>query len=406
MRDYSTSRSARGSAPRVVGNGRLAVVGAGVCGLSCALVALQRGWRVTVISDRFSPDTTSTGAGALWRPVFLGGTDPSLAAKWSASTFAHLEGLLERSGATSSRPGQGPGQVGVSWSSGFELYGSPTAGEPPREFWFDIVKDFREATDSELASFSRRTGNDYSRGIFFRSIMMDSPTYLEYLTGEVKARGGIISEPRRIESRVHLEALLRPASSSSDDYDDYDDYPLFDAVINCAGIAGAELAEHAVGEGNLMAPVRGQTLKARTAAHGVRVNEFVVDLSDDDDLAYVLPRGDAAGTVVLGGTHDELPPGSDPAQWSSISPAESSRIRRRCEALSPALAGVPAAEDEAWAGARPVRSSGVRVEQDAADRRIVHNYGHGGSGMTLHWGCAEDAVALAEEGRGRARAKL
>jgi D-amino-acid oxidase len=47
-------------------------------------------------------------------------------------------------------------------------------------------------------------------------------------------------------------------------------------------------------------------------------------------------------------------------------------------------------------GLRPFRKSGVRLERARLrdSRTIIHNYGHGGSGFTLSWGCAEEVVQL------------
>ncbi len=46
-------------------------------------------------------------------------------------------------------------------------------------------------------------------------------------------------------------------------------------------------------------------------------------------------------------------------------------------------------------GLRPYRPQGFRVERENIGGKIViHNYGHGGGGMTLSWGSAEKAVAL------------
>ena len=48
-------------------------------------------------------------------------------------------------------------------------------------------------------------------------------------------------------------------------------------------------------------------------------------------------------------------------------------------------------------GLRPFRKSGVRLERSRLrdGRTVIHNYGHGGAGFTLSWGCAGEVVDLA-----------
>lgn len=59
-------------------------------------------------------------------------------------------------------------------------------------------------------------------------------------------------------------------------------------------------------------------------------------------------------------------------------------------------------------GLRPFRPDGYRLERERLPdgRSLVHNYGHGGSGVTISWGTAEDAVALVVEAQGRHAAVL
>jgi D-amino-acid oxidase len=48
-------------------------------------------------------------------------------------------------------------------------------------------------------------------------------------------------------------------------------------------------------------------------------------------------------------------------------------------------------------GLRPFRRSGVRLARDRLrdGRIVIHNYGHGGAGFTLSWGCAREVFDLA-----------
>ena len=59
---------------------RVAVVGAGIIGLSTAVHILesQPGVTVTLIADKFSPQTTGDGSAGMWLPHAMGNTDEKL----------------------------------------------------------------------------------------------------------------------------------------------------------------------------------------------------------------------------------------------------------------------------------------------------------------------------------------
>jgi D-amino-acid oxidase len=68
-------------------------------------------------------------------------------------------------------------------------------------------------------------------------------------------------------------------------------------------------------------------------------------------------------------------------------------IHRRCAGLEPSLTDAQIIEHRI--GLRPTRST-VRVEHERSEsgRLIIHNYGHGGAGVTLSWGCADEVASL------------
>lgn len=100
---------------------------------------------------------------------------------------------------------------------------------------------------------------------------------------------------------------------------------------------------------------------------------------DSAGPTYVVPR---SRDIVVGGTDDE-------GEWSRTPDEETARtILRRATDLVPGLAGARVLRHKV--GLRPVRPV-VRLERDG---HLVHCYGHGGAGVTLSWGCADEVAAL------------
>lgn len=305
------------------------VVGAGVVGLSCAVRLAEAGHDVEVVTRDLPGATTSAVAGGLWLPYRA---EPAhRVAAWARTT---CEALL--------RLHRDEPDAGVLLRDGVLLSREPA----PEPAWLAEVRDLVQARPV------RSPAPGYGSGTALRVPVVDVPRYLPYLLARLERAGG----------RLRVEALTR--------------LPDRGLVVDCTGLAARELA----GDADVRA-VRGQVVVLENPG----LTRWLVDEHEvDGELTYVLPR---AGDVVVGGSATE---GDEDL---AIRPDLATRILDRALALVPELTGARLLAHRV--GLRPARSA-VRLEAvPAADGRagaVVHCYGHGGAGITLSWGCADDVV--------------
>ena len=226
--------------------------------------------------------------------------------------------------------------TGVSLREGTQLLRTP--GDPP---WASALPSSTHTSD---------VASPYVGGLVFETAVVEMPLYLPWLQGRVQKLGGTVT-------RMALQGLPEHA----------------EVVVNAAGLGARLMA----GDTSVV-PARGQV---------VLVSQIGLDRwwLDSSGPTYVLPR---SKDIVVGGTDEE-------GEWDlSPSDAVAKDILDRATMMVPELKKARVLGHRV--GLRPARPT-VRLESVG---NVVHCYGHGGAGVTLSWGCADEVTALVAGSRG------
>jgi D-amino-acid oxidase len=130
-----------------------------------------------------------------------------------------------------------------------------------------------------------------------------------------------------------------------------------------------------------MEPIWGQIVRVRNPD----LECFILDEENPEGVTYVLSL-----------SQDCIPGGTVEGEWDTDPDLEiATGILRRCMALEPRLMEAEALEHKT--GLRRGRPE-IRLEREdvASGPLRIHKYGHGGSGVTLSWGCAEETLRLVQ----------
>jgi len=308
---------------------KIAVIGAGISGMSVAYLLAEKGHDLHIIAKGFSPNITSNRAAAFWFPYHIRNDKRGIGWCLSSLNFYKSHCSIE---------------TGISMQ---KLVKAVKANTGDEDTWLDFMPQgsVKILQDSEAPA-------GYDKAYEAYVPLIETQIFLPWLYKQVERKGATLKQQQVFE--LHDLSIE------------------YDLIINCAALGSRELCND-----KTIIPVRGQVVLLEPGFPG---HIFL----DNQTPAYIVPRKDA---TIVGGTYEEN-------VFEERTEQESlNDILKRAYSVFPGL-------DKrkiigSWAGLRPFRPE-VRVELEE-DTNIIHNYGHGGSGYTLAFGCAEEVVKLAEK---------
>jgi D-amino-acid oxidase len=336
---------------------QVTVLGGGIIGLSTAIVLVDAGYDVELLADRHGEDATSGAAGAVWYPYQVGKQPDPRTFPWARETYGELERLARESG-------------------------SGVVGTLPMYLFAGGFPDSTLASIPDWAVAFPDPDRDL-KPLPTRDLPPPLPRHAELLAPDLVTEGAwrfdapVVHPSRHLEwLRAKLGARVRKIPAPIDDLDTLDG----DFVVNCTGRRARSLAKD-----EFLKPALGQVVV--TEEPQFRLDFVFADDRIAETLIYLIPRG---VETVLGGC-SLAPQAEDGAvPWTSAEgPAADPQRTETILAGFERLGFSRPTRYRAVAEWRPVHERRVIVERRG---RVIHNYGHGGAGFTLAYGCAREVL--------------
>jgi glycine/D-amino acid oxidase-like deaminating enzyme len=242
-------------------SGAVAVLGAGVVGLSTARLLQEFGFAVTIYAKDLPPNTTSNVAGGWWYPVTLF-DDQFVAAAFNEQFAKACKYAFERYQTMVGR------HYGVRWTPSYQLSHREfhSTGDFSRQGVVgSLMPEFRELAGAQTPF----RGFEYGRQ--FATMLIEPPVYLPAMMDEFRIAGGKI-----VVCELHDQAEVAGLPEK--------------LVFNCTGLGSKTLFNDAE-----LTPVKGQL----TFLLPQPEVEYSVVYGGG---LYMFSRTDG---ILLGGTHDE-----------------------------------------------------------------------------------------------------
>lgn len=312
---------------------KVGVIGGGVIGLTSGIVLAEAGHDVEILTRDPFEKMTSYAAAAICYPY--GVEQSARVMKWFHQTYNVIENVR-------SLP-----EVGIYPAKWRKLSRADRFEYP---FWFHDIHGARE-----LKKGDPLLPEGFESGISADLLVMGVDVYFPWLQRRFEKAGG----------RITLEEVLSFEDISGK----------YNVLINASGIGARQLC-HDDG----VYPARGQSVIVKNP--GVQFHTVL-----NEEMFYLYPRGDQC---LIGGSFDvdawDLTPDDVLTRKILARAAEMEPLLKEPEVINVRV------------GLRPMRDT-VRLESEIFpdDTPIVHNYGHGGAGYTLSWGCAFDVLEIVQK---------